>query len=121
MRASLHRLVHGIGLASQSQLSKTQPSSLAEKLRAGGWSFFKSLLSSAHLSNRSYSHFKQGEKTHVYLQQLLREVGLDEPVVQGDVKQLVLGPLGQLQHLFELQWTRRTKEVEERGQDPLDT
>lgn len=37
-----------------------------------------------------------------YLQQLVRQVGLDQPVVQGDVKELVLRPLCQTQHLLKL-------------------
>lgn len=37
-----------------------------------------------------------------YLQQLVREVGLNQPVVQCNVEELVLGPLGQTKDLFKL-------------------
>lgn len=37
-----------------------------------------------------------------YLQQLIGEVGLYQPVVQCDVEELVLGPLGQAEDLFKL-------------------
>lgn len=37
-----------------------------------------------------------------YLQQLVGEVGQNQPVVQCDVEELVLGPLGQAEDLFKL-------------------
>ena len=39
----------------------------------------------------------------LYLQQLVSQVGLNQPVVQSDVKQLVLRPLCQTEYLLKLQ------------------
>lgn len=44
---------------------------------------------------------KASEQTH-YLEQLVSQVGLNQPVVQSDVEQLVLRPLGQTEYLLKL-------------------
>lgn len=46
--------------------------------------------------------FKTTQPSH-YLQQLVGQVGLNQPVVQRDVEELVLGPLGQTEDLLELE------------------
>lgn len=51
--------------------------------------------------------FKTTEMSSDYLQQLVSEVGLNQPVVQCDVEELVLGPLGQTEDLFKLMQTQR--------------
>lgn len=38
-----------------------------------------------------------------YLQQLISQISLNQPVVQSYVKQLILRPLGQTEHLLKLQ------------------
>lgn len=44
---------------------------------------------------------KASEQTH-YLEQLVSQVGLNQPVVQSDVEQFVLRPLGQAEYLLKL-------------------
>ncbi len=54
----------------------------------------------------SDANFMQNQKTHMtrnYLQQLVGQISLNQPVVQSDVKQLVLRPLGQAEYLLKLQ------------------
>lgn len=63
-----------------------------------------------HLHNRGpFSELRdmnvarRAQKQARYLQQLVGQVRLNQPVVHGDVEELVLGPLGQTQRLLKLQ------------------
>lgn len=42
-----------------------------------------------------------------YLQELVSKVGLNQPVVERYVKELILRPLGQTEHLLKLQGNDR--------------
>lgn len=50
-----------------------------------------------------------------YLQQLVGQVGLDQPVVQRDVEELILGPLGQTEDLLKLEDDTPSISVGRRG------
>lgn len=45
---------------------------------------------------------RKAQKTR-YLEQLVSQIGLNQPVVHGDVEELVLRPLGQTERLLKLQ------------------
>lgn len=54
---------------------------------------------SAHMHRKSTRTHTDGQ---TYLQQLVGQIGLNQPVVHGDVEQLVLRPLGQAENLLKL-------------------
>lgn len=45
----------------------------------------------------------KAQKKTRYLEQLVGKIGLNQPIVHGDVEELVLRPLGQTERLLKLQ------------------